>query len=143
MRRTWLLASALALAACDDDMSAPAADAASTCLHPQPDLLPPPSKPCLAGCGNELGVGQPCTKGGFECSDLGLGNAIFCTVDQATTDLAFCTRPCVVDEQCGRNAYCAGDPSDPGAGRGCFPAAPWRRTPPADAGTSTTADAGP
>jgi hypothetical protein len=82
--------------------------------------LPPPSDPCLADqCGNELGVGQPCTEGGGECNDL--ATAQLCTVDFAETDLHFCTRACVVDEDCGEGARCAIDPDSPESGAGCFP----------------------
>jgi hypothetical protein len=84
--------------------------------------LPPPSDPCLAGqCGNAFGVGQPCTTGGNECADMGVGNAIFCTADYDDGDLQFCTKPCVLDSQCGEGAYCGIDPADPGRGAGCIP----------------------
>lgn len=84
--------------------------------------LPPASVPCLEGqCGNELGVGQPCTPGGNECGDLGLGNAIICSADFSDKDEHFCTLGCDADEQCGSDAYCGADPDDPEAGRGCVP----------------------
>lgn len=84
--------------------------------------LPPPSDPCLADqCGNAFGVGQPCTAGGNECADMGVGNAIFCTADYDDGDLQFCTKPCVLDSQCGEGAYCGIDPADPGRGAGCIP----------------------
>lgn len=84
----------------------------------RPDL-PPPSDPCLPECAlNELGVGQPCTAGGGQCTGLG---AFFCTVDFADTDLAFCTLACVADDQCGEGAVCDIDPEDPGLGAGCVP----------------------
>jgi hypothetical protein len=87
--------------------------------HPE---LPPPSHPCLEGqCGNEIGVGQPCTQGSGECSDYATGQAVFCTVDFSETDLWFCTRPCVFDADCGSGAVCDGDPDDPQAGKGCVP----------------------
>jgi hypothetical protein len=106
----------------DDPMPAAPRDAAGPmCLHPMPSSLPAPSDACLAGCGNELGVGQPCSKNAGECSELGIGNAIFCTADVDDGDLKFCTRPCVKDEQCGTNARCAVDPVNPGRGSGCFP----------------------
>jgi hypothetical protein len=84
--------------------------------------LPPPSDPCLAGqCGNAFGVGQPCSAGGNECADMGVGNAIFCTADFDDGNLQFCTKPCVLDTQCGAGAYCGIDPADPGRGAGCIP----------------------
>jgi len=86
--------------------------------------LPPASAPCLEGqCGNEFGVGQPCTAGGNECADLGVGGAIFCTADFDDGDLQFCTKPCTLDSACGANAYCGIDPADPGRGAGCIPLA--------------------
>lgn len=95
-------------------------DAGDTACHP---LLPEPSDPCLEGqCGNELGVGQPCTKGGNECGDLGLGNAILCSADFSDTELWFCTKGCDADEQCGSDAVCTGDPEDPLSPKGCTPA---------------------
>ena len=145
MHRLCLLAlscSAALLAACppssttgDGGPDAGVEDAGPVC---SPNL-PPASDPCLEGqCGNEKGVGQPCSQGGGECSDLGSGNAILCTVDFADTDLHFCTRPCVVDEDCGAGAVCARDPDDAAGGAGCLPASCY--TPPPDAGAP--ADAG-
>ena len=90
---------------------------------------PAPSLPCLEGCGNELRVGYPCTRGGGECSTNTFPEAIFCTIDfEEGTDLAFCTRPCVIDLDCGSDALCTGDPGNPASGRGCFPLSCW--TPP-------------
>ena len=83
--------------------------------------LPPPSAACLPKCGNELGVGQPCTKGGGECSDFSFSEAALCTVDFDDTDLAFCTRACAADDQCGTDAFCAIDPENPMSGAGCMP----------------------
>lgn len=83
--------------------------------------LPPPSVPCLPPCGNELGVGQPCTKGGGECSDFLFSEAPLCTIDFDDTDMAFCTRACASDDQCGSGAYCAIDPDNPTSGAGCMP----------------------
>ena len=83
--------------------------------------LPAPSVPCLPRCGNELGVGQPCTQGGGECSDFSFSEAPICTVDFDDTDMAFCTRACVSDDQCGSGAYCAIDPDNPTSGAGCTP----------------------
>jgi hypothetical protein len=86
--------------------------------------LPPPSDPCLPVCGNELGVGQPCTRGGYECPAIDVGNeATFCTVDFEATDLAFCTRPCFDDLDCGSDAFCTGDPQNPDSDKGCTPSA--------------------
>jgi len=85
--------------------------------------VPPPNDPCLPECGNELGVGQPCTKGGAECSDFNLlTQAAMCTVDFSnTTELSFCTRPCSQDADCGTGAICREDPGDPAASKGCVP----------------------
>lgn len=84
---------------------------------------PEPNDPCLPQCGNEIGVGQPCTKGGFECSDFDLfTEAAMCTVDFSnTTELSFCTRPCSNDDDCGTGAICREDPEDPNASKGCVP----------------------
>ncbi len=87
-----------------------------------PDDLPEPSDPCLPGCGNALGVGQTCTRGGFQCPIISIGNeASFCTVDFNDTNLAFCTKPCVDDGDCGDGAVCTGDPEDPDSDKGCTP----------------------
>jgi len=95
------------------------ADSGTAECHPE---LPPPSHPCLEGqCGNDLGVGQPCTQGTGECSDYATGQAVFCTIDFSETDLWFCTRPCVFDADCGSGAICDGDPDDPQSGKGCVP----------------------
>ena len=88
--------------------------------------LPEPSAPCIPECGNELAVGQPCTQGGGECSGNEWPMAMFCTGDfNDQTDLVYCTRPCVVDEDCGSEAICTGDPEDPEAGMGCLPLSCW------------------
>lgn len=90
--------------------------------NPVPDaacaaFLPPPSNACLQGqCGNSVGVGQPCTKGGGECDGFNLlaGEAGVCTVDFSdNTSVACCTRLCSVNEECGENALCFPDPADP------------------------------
>jgi hypothetical protein len=83
--------------------------------------LPPPSDACIPKCGNELGVGQPCTKKGGECSgfDIALGQAVFCTSDFNPTNLSYCTKPCSKDADCGTGGACAGDDQ---SGHGCIPA---------------------
>lgn len=54
--------------------------------------------------------------GGGECAGSQAG---FCTVDFNPTDLAFCTRPCADDSQCGEDATCQ---SEDGTGpMGCVP----------------------
>lgn len=83
--------------------------------------LPAPSDPCLPRCGNDKGVGQPCTEGGGECNRFQFDGAFLCTVDFDDTDLAFCTLACASDDQCGAGAVCGVDPDDPGAGAGCVP----------------------
>ena len=79
-----------------------------------PADLPPPSDPCLEGqCGNELGVGMPCTKGGGQCDVFSLfaGEAGICIPDFAdNTRVHACSMPCSVDEDCGSGAVCATDP---------------------------------
>jgi hypothetical protein len=86
----WALAFVLgAAAACTGAMAPDAGeldDGGAPACHPN---LPPPSAACLEGqCGNELGVGQPCTQGGNECADLPLGtHASLCTVDFQDTKL--------------------------------------------------------
>ncbi|HEY1099109.1 MAG TPA: hypothetical protein VGF99_09270 [Myxococcota bacterium] len=79
-----------------------------------PAGLPPPSDECLAGqCGNELGVGQPCTKGGGECDvyDFIGGEAAICIPDFADyTNVEACSKACSVDDDCGTGAVCAPDP---------------------------------
>ncbi len=70
--------------------------------------------PCAPG--NSFGVGRHCTVGGGECTGT---EAIFCTVNFNPTDLAFCTRPCGDDTQCGEGATCR---SEDGTGpMGCVP----------------------
>ena len=92
-----------------------------------PADTPPPSDRCLEGqCGNELGVGRPCTKGGGQCDVFNLlgGEAGICVADFAgddTTNVFCCSKTCVVDDDCGSGAVCAPDPRDPGR-TGCVPA---------------------
>jgi hypothetical protein len=88
--------------------------------------LPPPSDACIVDpCGNEIGVGQTCTKDGAECSDWDFfgGEAGLCTADVDDTDLWFCTRPCDEDADCGSDAVCQGDPDVVDSPRGCVPVA--------------------
>ena len=79
-----------------------------------PADTPPPSDQCLEGnCGNELGVGRPCTKGGGQCDVFNLlaGEAGICIPDFAdNTRVHCCSKPCNVDDDCGRDAVCAADP---------------------------------
>jgi hypothetical protein len=87
--------------------------------------LPAPNDTCLPPCGNERGVGQPCSRGGGECNEwLNLsGGAGLCTVDFVPdADLHMCTRPCADDLDCGADAVCQGDPDDPDSDKGCVPA---------------------
>jgi hypothetical protein len=87
-----------------------------------PADLPPPSDACLQGqCGNERGVGRPCTKGGGQCDVFSLlaGEAGICIPDFAdNTAVHACSMPCSVDEDCGSGAVCAIDP-DNASSRGC------------------------
>lgn len=84
-----------------------------------------PSNPCLAGCGNSLFVGMACSEGGGECSDHTWPEARLCTADHDSGDLRFCTRPCVVAEDCGEDALCVGEEGHPERGQGCFPKQCW------------------
>lgn len=87
------------------------------------DFVPEPAEPCIPICGNEQGVGQPCTKGGGECNDFIGNGAGFCTVDfEDDTTLAYCTRPCSEDANCGSGSACVGDPDNPDGQKGCIPA---------------------
>jgi hypothetical protein len=82
--------------------------------------LPTPSDACIAAsCGNEIGVGQPCTQGGRECERFPFGQAGICTADHDETELLFCTKPCLNDGDCGSDAVCAVDPENP-LSRGCI-----------------------
>ena len=84
------------------------------------DQIPIPSDPCLLGqCGNGLGVGQPCTRGGNECAGYTLGEAIFCSADFSDTSIWFCTKACNEDEDCGADAICEKNPDDPLSAKGC------------------------
>ena len=84
---------------------------------------PAASDTCIPDpCGNEIGVGMTCTEGGGECNDNGFANAWLCVHDHdPTASLNICTKPCVVDDDCGTGARCIGDPSDPDSGKGCVP----------------------
>jgi hypothetical protein len=103
--------------------AAPALLAGCWAAHPCDENLPPPSDPCIPHCGNSIGVGQPCTKGGGECGSFDPDRAWACTVDFSDTTLAFCTRPCVDASDCGEDSVCQGDPADPGSDKGCVPVA--------------------
>lgn len=103
--------------------SAKLPDGAAVCVHPTP-----PSHLCLARwCDNVWHVGMPCTNGGGQCkvnADLvgdgsgGLG-AVLCTA-AFSSDLAFCTKPCGSQADCGPGASCEGDDK---SGHGCVPSA--------------------
>jgi hypothetical protein len=100
------------LAGCRSSADARDAPSGDEC----PADLPPPSDPCLEGqCGNERGVGQPCSKGGSECDVFSLlaGEAGICIPDFAdNTRVHACSMPCNVDEDCGSGAVCAPDPKN-------------------------------
>lgn len=117
-----LLVVAVLAHACAPAPAAPVdAGAEETCS----DNLPPPTDACIvAPCGNEIGVGQVCTKDGAECSDWDFfaGEAGLCTADVDDTDLWFCTRPCDDAADCGSDAVCQGDPDVEDGPRGCVPA---------------------
>lgn len=91
-----------------------------------PSDTPPPSDVCLEGlCGNELGVGRPCTRGGGQCDVFNLfaGEAGVCIPDFAdNTNVHCCSKPCSVDDDCGSGAVCFPDPITQRLGcvpRGC------------------------
>ncbi len=87
--------------------------------------LPAPNKPCVPICGNELGVGQPCSAGGNECSDFFnvQGGAPLCSVDfDSNAPIHICTRLCSVDSDCGSGGLCRRDPATPEVPLGCTPA---------------------
>jgi hypothetical protein len=91
--------------------------------HACDENLPAPNDPCLPKCGNSLGVGQPCTAGGGECTGNDV-HALFCTIDQVPdAELHMCTGPCIANEDCGDDAVCQGDPDDPDGPKGCVPLA--------------------
>ena len=116
MMRIGLVLLVLASGACGTSATSPTSPAA--CKHPTP-----PKQACQARwCDNPLGVGMPCTKDGGEClanNDPKVTKAILCTAAFSDSD-AFCTLPCVDDEDCGKGARCVGDPANPKAGQGCM-----------------------
>ena len=132
MRRLTPLLLLLSWGGCggDDDGTAAGTDAGRAgdggpAIVCDPTTQPAPGDDCIPNrCGNEIGVGMTCTEGGGECNDNGFTNAWLCTHDHdPTASLNVCTKPCVVDEDCGTGAVCTGDPADPDSGRGCVPAA--------------------
>jgi hypothetical protein len=73
---------------------------------------------CPPAAGNDRGVGAPCTNAGGQCRGTG---APFCTLDvQPAAPFAFCTKICWSNDQCGLDATCASNPSNP-AMKGCVP----------------------
>ncbi len=84
---------------------------------------------CLTNCstGNELHVGQYCTRGGGECdNNVGIdgGGAVFCSVDfDRDAGLAFCTKQCEINANCGSAAVCTSGTTNPNKLRGCTPTA--------------------
>lgn len=130
MRRLTLLLFWLFWGGCggDDDGSG-AADSGTSVrtdtggIVCDPAMQPAPNDDCIPDvCGNEKGVGMTCTAGGGECNDNGFTNAFLCVHDHdPTATLNICTRPCVVDEDCGADARCTGDPDDPDSAKGCVP----------------------
>ena len=128
-----LLASLGLLAACGSSAStAPTSSGPVACVS----ATPVKDKCQERWCDNPLGVGRPCTKGGSECQaneKPKVVTAILCTASFSDSD-AFCTMPCVDDEDCGKGAQCVGDTANPKAGQGCMLTA--------CLGGSTTTDAG-
>lgn len=73
---------------------------------------------CPPGAPNEKGVGGFCTKGGRQCRGTA---APVCSVDGSrSAPVAFCTRPCATDDNCGSGAVCMRDPAIPVL-KGCVP----------------------
>lgn len=83
-------------------------------LAPDPGVADPgPSDPggapdgdvtstCGQGPGNELGIGQPCTKSGHECP-----SALDCDVDLDPQGVGVCIKlMCKAEADCGTNAGC-------------------------------------
>lgn len=83
-------------------------------------LVPPDANPnaCAepGAVGNELGVGEFCTRLGGECNDN--EEALFCTADHHE-GAAFCTKSCASAEQCGGGAVCVAETE--GGPKGCVP----------------------
>lgn len=106
----------------------------AACKHPTA-----PKSACQERwCDNPLGVGMPCTKGGSEClanEQPKVLTATLCTANYSDSD-AFCTLPCVDDEDCGKGAQCVGDPANPKAGKGCMLTACLGSGPDVDASSS-------
>jgi hypothetical protein len=100
--------------------SSPAADAGSPGLDAGPvdgGYDPSCSQPGTPG--NSKGVGKFCTPHGTECQGQHAG---FCSVTfDSTATQWFCTTPCSCDSECGENAICTGDPSNPNSLLGCVP----------------------
>lgn len=98
------------LMACGDPPTSNVVDDAPVC----PADTPPPNDACLEGqCGNALGVGRPCVKGGGQCDVFNLlgGEAGICIPDFAdNTRVHACSMPCSVDDDCGSGGVCATDP---------------------------------
>ncbi len=123
LRRACVVAGALALTialACTERNNGDDGGASEGAAGECPDA-PEPAEPCIPDCGNEVGVGKPCTTGGGECN--GNSTANLCTADFVETTLAYCTKPCVEDADCGSDAVCRGDPAAPDGPKGCAPAA--------------------
>jgi hypothetical protein len=121
--RALVLVAAVCVAACAPPAPAPDEEEVE---FKCPSDTPPPSDTCLEGlCGNELGVGRPCTKGGGQCGVFNLfaGEAGICIPDFAdNTNVHCCSKPCSVDDDCGSGAVCFPDPITERLGcvpRGC------------------------
>jgi hypothetical protein len=66
-------------------------------------------------------------------------DAFVCTLEQdPTAPLAMCTKACSWNGDCGENAICQGDPSQPTGPKGCVPSA----CDPGDPGVPNPPDAG-
>lgn len=118
-----LAAAALVVAACSGE-------AAQQPAEQRPDSLARTRCPIADACvpcgaqGNELHVGEYCTKGGGECDDNGIGkNAVLCAIDFRDDAPPFCTRACRFNSDCGSGAVCTGDPKDSKVPTACVPVA--------------------
>ena len=117
MRNTFLavvLLSGALFSACGTD-SATQQEAVAEPAQQTAALVP---AGCPPGAANEKGVGGICTKGGRQCR--GTASPV-CSVDGSrSAPVAFCTRPCLTDGQCGSGAVCMKDPGN-AVLKGCVP----------------------
>lgn len=76
----------------------------STSPKPQPSQSADPTEPACSVAGekgNNLGIGQFCSKTVDEC-----GGGTFCQAAFAPEGAQFCTKLCALDSECGAGAIC-------------------------------------